>query len=70
MVYKIGYSVYYKPDNNREYKIIKFSTSFGKTYAHLEPVEYKFKHMTMRVALPFSEVYFCLPDNVNDMLEI
>jgi hypothetical protein len=67
MDYKIGYEVKYKPTGNL-YKIIGFSTLFGKKFAHLKSETEGTK--VLRVLLPLSEAYLCIPDNAFDMLDI
>lgn len=67
MTIKIGYEVYYKPENNRKYRVSKITMSYGKKYAHLVPADDP-NGKALRTVLPFSDVYFAFPDNINDIL--
>ena len=68
MKYQVGYEVFYKPEGNKKYIITRISQSYGKNYAHLSPVGSSDPKKNLRVALPLSEVYFCFPDNIGDIL--
>jgi hypothetical protein len=65
MKIKVGYEVKYKPEN-LYYRVTALSMTFGKQYAHLTSIDGTGK--VMRVALPFPESYFAMPDDPADML--